>query len=124
MITRWTPEVVKAEVVKNLISNGEIVGKFLETDARRRIMAIKDPEWGKGYRQKLVARLIRNLVEHTGNEVVITVGVAESSSRRGVASRKHGLYIELGSKEAPPHPFLRPAVFENARKIVGLLEGG
>lgn len=122
-ITKWQPEEVKAMVTATLLENGEIAGKFVETDARKRLMAITDPEWGKKYRQQLVARLLTNIVERGLNEVIIRVGVRESKSRTGVASRKHGFYIELGSATAPAHPFLRPAVFENGKKIVRLLCG-
>lgn len=116
--TKWQPEVVKRDLTVELLDNGEIVGKFVEKDARRRLMAIRDPEWGLAYRQKLVARLLTNLVYRGLNEVVIAVGVKKSKD-----SRHHGFYIELGSRTAPAHPFLRPAVFENGRKIVALLVG-
>lgn len=118
MSLTWTPQKWKAELVKQLEANGEIVGKFVETDARRRLVAIDDPDWGAGYRQQVVARLLTNVVEKKGNEVVVTVGVAEGSG-----GRHHGFYIELGSSTAPAHPFLRPAVFENGGQIVALLEG-
>lgn len=117
-ITKWNPEAVKKELTKDIIANGEIVGKIVETDARRRLLDIRDPEWGKNYRQKLVARLLMNEVNTTKNGVDILVGVAKSKS-----GSHHGYYIELGSKTAPAHPFLRPAVFENQRKILALLEG-
>ena len=123
MIKSWTPEKVKAEIIDNLVANGEIAGKFAETDARKRLLAIREPQWGAGYREKVVARLLTNQVERGKNEVVIRIGVAESKSRKGEARRKHGLYIELGSKTAPAQPFLRPAVFENGAKIVALLSG-
>jgi hypothetical protein len=115
-ITKWDPKAVKAFVTDILLENGEIVGKFVETDARRRLRGIDYPEWGKKYRQKLVARLITYLIEKGNNEVVITVGVKESKGQRF-----HGYYIELGSKTAPANPFLRPAVFNNGSKIVKLL---
>lgn len=118
MITKWEPEKFKAELLETLAANGEIAGQFVETDARRRLTAIETPEWGKKYRQRLVARLLRYEVERGKNEVIIRVGVATSKS-----GTHHGFYIELGSKTAPAQPFLRPAVFENARKIVALLLG-
>jgi hypothetical protein len=123
VIKSWNPQRVKNAIIGDLVSSGEIVGKFVETEARRRLMAITEPEWGAGYRQKLVARLLTSTVERKSNEVIITVGVRVSTSRRGEKARKHGLYIELGSHTAPAHPFLRPAVFENGAKIVALLEG-
>lgn len=114
----WNAEAFKSEVKRSLVANGEIVGEFVESDARRRLLAIGDPSWGKGYREQVVARLLMNLVEAKRNEIVITVGVARSSS-----GSHHGFYIELGSATAPAHPFLRPAVFDNGRAIIALLEG-
>lgn len=112
------PDKFKAQLQEQLVANGEIAGKFVETDARRRLMDITDPEWGKNYRQKLVARLLTNIVEKTENAVIIRVGVAKSKS-----GSYHGYYIELGSKTAPAHPFLRPALFDNKSKILKLLVG-
>lgn len=114
----WKPDEFKAELRNQLAGNGEIVGKFVETESRRRLVAIDDPDWGAGYRQQVVARLLTYLVEVKANEVVTTVGVAQGSG-----GRHHGFYIELGSSTAPAHPFLRPAVFENGRQIVGLFGG-
>lgn len=118
---KWNPEKFKKELIERLAENGEIVGKFVETDARRRLMAIEQPDFGsfgKPYRQNVVARLLRYEVETTENAVIIRVGVAKSSS-----SDKHGLYIEIGTRKDPAHPFIRPAVFENAAKILALLSG-
>lgn len=116
MIKSWTPEQVKKEIMDTLEANGELAGSFVEADARRRLIAIKEPEWGAGYRRKIVAALLMHQVERKANEVVINVGVGRTSS-----SHHHGFYIELGSKTKPAQPYLRPAVFENAQKIVGLL---
>lgn len=118
MSLNWTPDKFKAELVQQLVANGEIVGKFVEEDARRRLLDIQEPEWGAAYRSEVVARLLTHTVERDGNQVVITVGVAEGSG-----GRHHGFYIELGSSTAPAHPFIRPAVFENGGKIVALLSG-
>ena len=115
---KWNPDEFKKRLISDLAENGEIVGKFVETDARQRLLAIRDPEWGKAYRSKLVARLLSYEVEVKPKEVVINVGVRPSKS-----SRRHGFYIELGSKKWPAHPFLRPAVFMNAARIVALLAG-
>lgn len=118
IVKNWQPEKLKAEIRKNLTSNGEAVGKFVETEARRRLHAITEPEWGKGYRQQIVSRLLGYEVAQMPNEVVIRMGVRTTAD-----SRHHGFYIELGSSTAPAQPFLRPAVFQNGSKIVGLLEG-
>ena len=114
----WKPEVPKKQLIADLVENGEIVGKFVETEARRRLLAISDPKWGEAYRSKLVARLLTYEVETSPKAVTINVGVRTSSS-----GSHHGFYIEMGSRTAPAHPFLRPAVFQNAAKIVALLSG-
>lgn len=118
MIKHWKPEAVKEAAVKELMANGEIVGKFVETDARRRLYAIEEPEWGERYRRLIVGRLLTFTVKRETKAVVITVGVAG-----GEKGRYYGFYIEIGTWRQPAHPFLRPAVFENAREIVALLGG-
>lgn len=116
MIASWTPEQVKKAILDRVEQNANDAGSFVEADARRRLMAIKEPEWGQGYRRSIVASLLTYVVERGDNEVVVSVGV-----KAGKSSRRHGFYIETGSKTMPAQPFLRPAVFENGRKIVGLL---
>jgi hypothetical protein len=118
VISKWEPAKFKAQLINELAANGEIVGKFVEEEARRRLLDIQEPDWGAGYRQEVVARLLTNTVEKEANAVVINVGVAV-----GPSGQHHGLYIELGSSTAPAHPFLRPAVFENGAQIVALLSG-
>jgi hypothetical protein len=114
----WKPDAFKKKLVAELAENGEIVGKFVETEARRRLLAISDPKWGEAYRSQIVSRLLTYEVETTSQAVEIRVGVRKSSS-----GTHHGFYIEMGSRTAPAHPFLRPSVFGNARKIVALLSG-
>lgn len=114
----WEPDKFKAELLKQLEENGDLMGQFVEDDARRRLWNITEPEWGAGYRGVVVAELLTHTVERKENEVVITVGVATSSK-----SSHHGFYIEMGSSRFPAQPFIRPAVFENGGKIVALLSG-
>jgi len=117
-ITSWRPQAVREAAVAELESNGAIVGKFVETEARRRLYAISDPEWGEKYRRLIVGRLLTFVVKREPKAVVITVGVAG-----GPKGRHHGFWIEIGTRKQPAHPYLRPAVFDNAREIVALLAG-
>ena len=120
---KWNAREYKRQLLADLVSNGEIVGKFVEEDARKRILRVQDPDWGKGHR-KYVSMLLTNEVEQKRNEVVIRVGLPPGKkTKSGETSRHLGYYIEVGSKTAPAHPYLRPAVFENGDKIVKLLEG-
>jgi len=126
----WKPDKLKKAVVADLVANAELVGQFLQSDARRRLLAYPDipprraqgtePRpyvGGRAYRE-YVAGLIGNEVIADPKGVTIIVGV-----RPGKSGRHHGLYIELGSRASAPRPFLRPAVFENADKIVVMLAG-
>lgn len=114
----WKPDSFKKKLVAELVENAEIVGKFVEQDARKRLLAISDPRWGEAYRSKLIARLLTYEVMTSAMTVTINVGVRTSSS-----GSHHGFYIEMGSQTAPAHPFLRPAVFQNGKRIVALLSG-
>jgi len=114
----WKPDELTKKISRELVANAEIVGKFVETDARRRLLAINDPKWGAKYRSQVVARLLTYEVETKPKEVIIKVGVRASGS-----GRHHGFFIEFGSRTAPAHPFLRPSVYENKAKIVSLLAG-
>lgn len=122
----WKPEVFKAQLIRDLMANAELVGKFVETDAARRLRAYPEldtrvdgvPFKGGGAYREYVASLMGSEVSQDGNGILIKVGV-----RQGRGGRHHGLYIELGSRTAPPRPFLRPAVFENRDRIVALLAG-
>lgn len=116
MALKWTPNEFKKELVARLTDNGQIVGEFVRGDARRRLNGITDPDWGRQYRS-FVSGLVSYEVESSNKAVVITVGV------RGGYSNYHGFYIETGTNRRAAHPWLRPAVFENGRKIVDLLSG-
>ena len=118
---KWMPEKVKKQLLQEVAANAGIVGEFVEGEARRRLLAISDPDWGAGYRGMIAKFLLTNEVEKLPGEVIIRVGTKVSKSGKG--SRLHGWYIELGSSTAPAHPWLRPAVFGNAKKIASLLSG-
>ncbi len=120
---KWNPDEFKKKLIAELVENGEIVGKFVETDARRRLLAIDDPAWGKGHRN-YVSRLLMNLVERESNAVVIKIGLPPGkTTKAGKPTRHLGFYIEMGDAHHAAHPYLRPAVFMNAAKIVKLLSG-
>lgn len=117
-IRQWHPERVRAAVLAELTENAEIVGKFVETEARRRLHGIDEPAWGEKYRRLIVGRRLTYVVEREARAVVVTVGV-----RPGEKGHYYGFWIEMGTRRAPPHPYLRPAVYDNARAITKLLAG-
>jgi len=122
-IVEWKPAVVKKMALDQLEANAELVGVFVETEARQRLDAITDPDTArdKNYRHYLSKYLLTHVVEKSEKEIVISVGMRVGP--RGSGAGHHGFFIETGSESAPAHPYLRPAVFGNAREIVNLLTG-
>jgi hypothetical protein len=120
---KWDSQAVKTAVVNELVSNAEIAGKFIESDARRRLQTVMEPDWGSGHR-KYISALLTYAVEREPSAVVIRVGLPPGKKRKDGSTTRHlGYYIEMGSRTAPAHPFLRPALHQNLSKILALLVG-
>lgn len=111
----WTPEQFKTELIQRLKENSQLVGEFVRSDARNRLAKIDKPAWGEAYRN-FVSGLLTYEVTSDARSVTTTVGV------KGGYTEWHGFYIEMGTSRRPPAPFLRPAVFNNGKHIVSLLE--
>ncbi len=118
----WDPEAVKVAALAEVAENAEVVGEFVESEARRRLKAIGKPDNKRAvaWRAFLSRWALTNTVTVMANEVLIRVGMKVASGKGG---RTRGFYVETGSSTAPAHPYLRPAVFNNAAKIVALLGG-
>ena len=116
----WNVKRVKKAVAKETAQNMAIACKFVEGEARENLMQIQTPRSGRAYRQKVLAPRIMYEIEVGDDFVEGRVGIA-----RGKRQEYHGaFYIEIGTKKIPAHPWLRPAMFNNARDIVRLLGGG
>lgn len=126
MIKNWNTRQFRNELLNLLEKRGEMVGVLVRQDARRRLSTIQDPIWGTKYRKGALVPLIDFVVERKMDEVIVTVGMGTSSSAsylKQSVSTHFGFYIEMGSRRFPPHPYLRPAVFENGGAIVRIFEG-
>jgi hypothetical protein len=113
----WHADKFKKELIQKLMVNAQDAGDFVATDARRRLLAQKEmPKWEK-YRAAMVAKNIDCEIEFIPPNIIeIRVGVKTTDR-----SKRHGLFIELGRYNHPANPFLRPAVFNNSRRIVQIL---
>lgn len=122
-VEKWDPIAVKKMAMDELMANAELTGVFIESEARRRLDAITAPDTSrdKNYRHYLSKYLLTHTVTVEKDAVVIDVGMKVGP--RGTGASHHGFYIEIGSESAAAHPYLRPAVFDNANEIVGLLAG-
>ncbi len=119
---KWNPGAVHDQTVRELQANGEIVGKFVESEARRRLDAISKPSNKRavGYRRFLSRFVLTNRVDVESKAVVIRVGMRKG---RGKAGDMRGFYIEVGSRTAPATSFLRRAILDNKKAIMATLAG-
>ncbi len=119
---KWDPEAVKVAALADVAENAELVGEFVETEARRRLNAIRTPDNRKAvaWRAFLSRWVLTHTIVEEPDAIVITVGMKRSSKKGG---RTRGFYVEVGSSIAPAHPYLRPAVFGNGPTIVAMLGG-
>ncbi len=115
----WQPEKVEEMVKQKMVSRGEDVAKYVETQARNKLDAIKTPDTKRdiNYRNYLSRYILTSQVTEEDKAVLIQVGMRVG--RRG--QTHHGFYIETGSTTAPSRPYLRPAVLDNKRNIMRLL---
>lgn len=118
-IVEWKTKAVKDAVVEQLTRNMEAACHVVMTDARARLKAIRDPEWGRRYRTEVLARRLKFVVSREGNAIVGLIGVVP-----GPKGDEYGYYVEVGSRTAPAHPYLRPALMQNLKTITQILNSG
>jgi len=116
----WNPRRVVAAVAAATARNMELACKVAELSGKANLRAISTPESGRAYRQKVLAPRVSFEVEVGTDFVEGRVGIL-----KGRHDTYHGAYyIEIGTRRYPAHPWLRPAVFGNAREIVRIISGG
>lgn len=115
VIREWRQREVIEEIMIQVEADLATAAKVVEVDARRRLLAIHDPEWGRGYRKLLALFRLISFVERDG--MVVEAGIGMTGRKEGWL----GFYIEVGSKTAPAHPWLRPALLTNLDNILALL---
>lgn len=121
-VTKWRQKEFMDVVHANLVKRMGTVGKFVETEARRRLEGIQTPKKGTNYRRQILARRLTYVVKEEQMAVTAYVGI-KMGTKPVAGAETMGLYVELGSHTAPPQPFLRPAVLENKREITELIGG-
>lgn len=119
-IEKWDSAAVVSFAGKILAERIETACKFVEVEARNNLNAITEPEWGRAYRTQIVGRLLTSGVIIRGKTIDGYVGVR---TRSGKGGDRHGYYIELGSRTAPAHPWLRPALFNNLPHVRQMILG-
>ena len=105
----WNPQRVKAAVAGQVAQNMETacvfaVGRAKELAPHRTGLTIEETDFAV----EIGAR---------GNVIEGIIGV-----KKGKAF--YAFFQEIGTRFMAAHPFLRPAVFNNAREIVRLIKGG
>jgi HK97 gp10 family phage protein len=104
----WNPQRVKANIAGRVAENMEVACQFVVGQARS-LVAVRSG--------KVRAEIAFTIdVGARGNVVEGIVGV-----KRGKAF--YARFLEWGTRKMAARPFLRPAVFDNAREIVRIIAG-
>lgn len=117
-VTEWKAAELKEALAVAVTARMEDAAKLVEVDARSRLLRIRDPEFGLGYRKVLALYRLKSVVRRVGNVIEGMIGIPP-----GAKGGDYGYYIETGSRTAPAHPWLRPALLTNLKTIMQLLGG-
>ncbi len=114
-ITKWDTSELKKMVIESLTTSMDMAGKVVEDDARKKLLAIKYPDDKRSanYRKYLANYQLTHIVNVEKDNITAVIGLTEK--------KYYGFYIEMGSSTAPAHPFLRPALVENKKNIMGII---
>lgn len=115
-VSEWHAHVIVEAVADEVELRMEDAAKLVEMDARHRLLSIRDPEFGQGYRRVLALYRLTSQVKRTRDSIVGSIGIP-----RGDKGDSYGFYIETGSRTAGAQPWLRPALWENLETIRELL---
>lgn len=97
-----------AQISGRVVVNMEAAAQFAEEQAKARVPV------STGKLRDSIVGVVE--IKARGDIVEGIVGV--------VAKEFYGYFIEMGTSKMPAHPFLRPAVYENAKEIVRILREG
>jgi len=117
-IAEWNQRKVVTAVKAEVAANMEIAATVVEVDARRRLLRIVEPEFGRAYRRVLALYRLISRVVVSENAVEGQIGIPP-----GKEGGDYGFWIETRSHTYAAQPWLRPALMDNLKNILKLLAG-
>lgn len=99
MVIEWNDEEVLAKVRQKIVDGLEVVGEFVEGEAKRNIVQHKLVDTGN-----LLSSITH---EVDADKLTVTIGTAV----------EYAHFVELGTRKMQPHPYLRPALDEHIEDI-------
>ena len=117
-VVEWNQREVIERITAETVENMEIAAKMVEVNARKRLLRIRQPDFGVKYRMVLALYRLTSIVKRDGTAVEGRVGIPA-----GEKGDSYGFFIETGSSTAAAQPWLRPALAENLQAIIELLGG-
>lgn len=112
---------IENKITGNLEKAMKNIGLLVKNDASRNIVQnqAKSP-WRKTGQ---VSSSVIYQVIHEGNDIVAEIGIPKSKEGSSKTSvDKVGKYLEGGTVNHPPYPWLFPAVESNRQKIIDILK--
>lgn len=117
----WYGSQVQKQVTNTVVAGGEAVGQRVAAEAKRLVSRANptgaSPSAPGEPPKRVTGALMESIdyqVEPSKQQVAVYVG----------ASVQHALYLEFGTSKMAPRPFMRPAVANVSRQIVGLFAKG
>ena len=112
---------IEGKLTDNLEKAMKNVGLLVANDAKRNIVQnqAKSP-WRKTGQ---VSSSVIYQVINEGNVITAEIGIPAGKESNGTSVDKVGKYLELGTVNHPPYPWLMPAVESNRQRIIDILKG-
>lgn len=117
-VVQWRQKELIEAVATQVTADMETAAKVVEVDARQRLLRIREPAFGQAYRRVLALFRLTSVVQRAGDVIEARIGIP-----RGEKGGDYGYWIEVGSATAPAHPWLRPALLHNLKRILALIGG-
>lgn len=106
IVVEWRQKEFVAKLSGQMVNNMDRACQYAKEQAQARA-PVRSGVMREDIDYEIVAR---------GEELIGWIGV--------LRKRFYAYFVELGTSQARAQPFLRPAVFQNARQIVRKLTGG
>lgn len=113
VIVEWNAEKLKAEIAGRVAANMDLACRF----------AVAQAQSNAPVQTGFMKSEIDHVVHAQGDVVEGAIGVRKKSGG-ATKSAWYARFVELGTARMPAKPFLRPAVFGNAKEIVRIIQEG
>lgn len=121
-VTRWEQTRVIAEMSAEMLANMEIAANVVKLAARKNLLRVNVPEFGRKYRMVLALYRLTSRVSVEGNTLSVAIGIPKKFVGNTEKAQSYGYYVDVGTRKYPATGWLRRAMAENIPAIKVLLK--